>query len=918
MPPAVTVDEWALYPAYRTEVEGGQLIRSTRAAALVVIILSSAFIALDAIAYPEKFGGFLGVRLGLNLVLAAIYVRFARTHPVPSALLGCLAIGGALLWVIEGAGGLLGEYYVGLVLLFVGMPVFMPYSAPQAGVLVTVLLGALAGFPFFEGPIDWRTYLLHLFFPAAAAVECVASCAVLDRARFRDFLRRQEVEKAHEDLKQLDVEKSRFTANVHHELRTPLTLLLAPLDAMLAGEFGPVSDRQREYLATMRSNGARLARLINNLLDLGKIESGKLQLRRRQVRLGSLVEEIASNARPMAERKQVALATHGLGELPMVCVDPDAIEKVVVNLIGNALKFTEAGGRIEIGGQGLPDGGVRLVVADSGCGIPADELERIFDRFAQVDSSSTRRHEGTGIGLSLARELVELHGGRIWAESDGPGRGARIWLELPPGSPDADREPDAIESTGTRGDASAASEEADRRSSRLAEVAAELAPDETCAELRHHVDRLEVGDSRESPSGKEDAPEVLVCEDNPDMRRLLADLLGREFRVRTASNGREGLERIRAAAPSVVVTDVMMPEMSGTELCQAIKADPALAGIPVVIVTSRAEREVRLEGLELGADDYVAKPFHPRELLARVRSLARMRRLQEEAVVRTELLQQANHELEAALAELREAHAQLVHREKMASLGQFVAGIAHEINNPLNFIQGNLFCLREYVDVIRRVLEAYEVAAGVSPEARERLAAARAQADLDQVLADVESAFQGCTEGVERSTTLVADLRTFSRLDHAQKADADLEAALDSTLNLLRSKLTGIRLVKEYGGIPPVECLAGQLNQVFVNLVANAADAVGSDGTIAIRTRVLPHGMVEIEVEDDGKGIEPEHLDKIFDPFFTTKEVGKGTGLGLAISYGVVTRHGGSIRVESQPGRRTRFRVQLPVKSPTS
>src|SRR5262249_35047946 len=189
----------------------------------------------------------------------------------------------------------------------------------------------------------------------------------------------------------------------------------------------------RGYLATMHANGLRLLKLINNLLDLAKLESGRLGISRRRLAPGPAIEALVAAARPLAERKRVALSTRGLAELPELCVDPEAFEKAVVNLVGNALKFTEAGGWIEVLGAPRVDGGARLVVADSGCGIPPTELERIFDRFAQVDASSTRRHEGTGIGLSLVRELVLLHGGSICAESEGVRRGARMLLELPAG-----------------------------------------------------------------------------------------------------------------------------------------------------------------------------------------------------------------------------------------------------------------------------------------------------------------------------------------------------------------------------------------------------------------------------------------------------------------------------------------------------
>jgi signal transduction histidine kinase len=182
------------------------------------------------------------------------------------------------------------------------------------------------------------------------------------------------------------------------------------------------------------------------------------------------------------------------------------------------------------------------------------------------------------------------------------------------------------------------------------------------------------------------------------------------------------------------------------------------------------------------------------------------------------------------------------------------------------------------------------------------------------VLADLGGVLDGCAEGVERTTGLVRDLRTFSRLDQADIAAVDLHAALDSTLNLLRSRMIGIHVERCYGDLPPVECLAGQINQVFMNLLANAADAVGEGGHVTVRTERCPDERVAIDVEDDGGGISPEHLERIFDPFFTTKEPGQGTGLGLAISYGIVTRHGGTLTVRSAPGAGSSFRVELPLR----
>lgn len=363
--------------------------------------------------------------------------------------------------------------------------------------------------------------------------------------------------------------------------------------------------------------------------------------------------------------------------------------------------------------------------------------------------------------------------------------------------------------------------------------------------------------------------------------------------------------------------------------------DPAIAA---VLLAAVAEAEVPCEG----PDASLAVPFRVEKglsavlLLGRRRSgrfyggddrrllhtLANQGAVAIENALALEQLRLWNRDLEDkvtartrdladALDELRETQAQLVHREKMASVGQFVAGIAHEMNNPLAFIEGNLHFLRSYADTLARAVTSFEKAAATGDG--ERLAEIRRELDLDHVLADLGGVLDGCAEGVVRTTGLVRDLRTFSRLDHADIGTVDLHASLDSTLNLLRSRLIGITVERRYGELPPVECLAGQLNQVFMNLLANAADAAGEGGRITVRTECCANARVAIEVEDDGSGITAEHLERIFDPFFTTKEPGQGTGLGLAISYGIVNRHGGTLTVRSTPGARTCFRVELPL-----
>jgi signal transduction histidine kinase len=277
-----------------------------------------------------------------------------------------------------------------------------------------------------------------------------------------------------------------------------------------------------------------------------------------------------------------------------------------------------------------------------------------------------------------------------------------------------------------------------------------------------------------------------------------------------------------------------------------------------------------------------------------------------------EKVRQRTAALAKALDDLRSAQGRLVEHEKMASLGQLVAGIAHEINNPVNFIEGNLGVLNEHAEALGGAIAEFRAAA-----ARGEIAAVDAigeKYDLDFVLEDLRPLLEACKEGVERTTGIVAGLRTFSRLDRASCDHVDLIQGLESTLALVRDRFAAIRVVRELEPLPPVECVAGQIHQVFMNLLSNAADAVAEGGRVTLRSRRVGEDRVQIDVEDDGCGMSEEVRSHIFEPFYTTKPVGKGTGLGLSISYGIVERHSGTLEVESEPGRGSRFVLTLPIR----
>jgi signal transduction histidine kinase len=419
---------------------------------------------------------------------------------------------------------------------------------------------------------------------------------------------------------------------------------------------------------------------------------------------------------------------------------------------------------------------------------------------------------------------------------------------------------------------------------------------------------------------------ILVVDDNPTNIQVLFDVLqASHYQVAVAKSGESALQRLEKHLPDLILLDVMMPGIDGFETCRRLKASDRTQHIPVIFMTALSDTVDKVKGLSLGAVDYITKPIQHEEVLARIRVHLQLQHLQQnlehKVVERTA-------ELQEALDHLQKAQVQLVQSEKMSSLGQLVAGVAHEINNPVNFIYGNLAPASEY---IHDILEVVELFRSHYPEPAPEIQAAIDDVDLDFVSADLPKLLNSMKIGADRIQKIVASLRTFSRMDEAEVKSVDLHDGIDSTLLILQNGLKGhpdrpaIEIVKDYGELPLVECHAGKLNQVFMNLISNAIDALNTAletacfshevPTITIQTRLTHDDQCCIRITDNGPGIDPNHLPKIFNPFFTTKPVGKGTGLGLSISYDIVTNlHQGRLSCQSDAQRGTEFLIYLPVQ----
>jgi signal transduction histidine kinase len=402
---------------------------------------------------------------------------------------------------------------------------------------------------------------------------------------------------------------------------------------------------------------------------------------------------------------------------------------------------------------------------------------------------------------------------------------------------------------------------------------------------------------------------VLIAEDEAVSRHLLQAYLrqwGHE--VVAAADGAEAWRLFQEHEFPLVLSDWVMPEMDGLELIRHIRSRASGAYVYIILLTARAEKQDVIAGLEAGANDFVTKPFDRGELRVRVRAGTRIL------------------ELEQTLAEqnrqLRETQAALVQTEKLASLGQLAAGMAHEINTPIAYVANNLAVLRRDVPAVLQVLDKYregrELLRSLAPEIIALAERLEQEIDLPYIRESLPRLFERSLDGLGRVRDIVKNLRDFARLDEADFKEADLNAAVRSTLEIAvhEIKKMAIDLRTHFAELPAVLCHPGKVNQVILNVLMNAIQACQTGGIVEVKTRKdeSNFGGVAIEIRDNGCGIRREHLPHIFDPFFTTKPVGQGTGLGLSVSYGIIRDHGGIIEVESEVGRGTLFRIRLPLR----
>jgi signal transduction histidine kinase len=818
----------------------------------------------------------------------SMFERLERLADAPfSPHINCYLHVPELVWLQVVSDLLIGLSYVAISLTLAYL-VFRIRNLPFWGMFLAfgVFIVSCGLTHFMEVVVVWDArYWLQGFIKALTAVSSVGTAILLPPlipkalalVRIADLSEERkrrlettnaELERLYKQVTHLDQLRTEFFANVSHELRTPLTLILGPTRRLLGSD--GLTPEQRQALETVALNAGTLLKHVNDLLDVARLEAKGTELRYAVANLSRLVRVGAAHFEVLAAERRIALVVETPEALPAQ-VDVEKGERVLLNLLSNAFKFAPDGGRVRVS-LWSESGEAVLAIADSGPGVSVEMREAIFERFRQGEGGSARRHGGTGLGLAIAREFVGLHQGTL-AVDEAPEGGALFTVTLPLAAP-----PGA--NVGANSDPAGG---------------AETARQEEVAALHGRPDQYEV------LHGKGEAL-VLVVDDNPDMRRFVGDTLAGEFRTATASDGQEGLQKALELRPDLVLSDVMMPGHSGDEMVRQIRARRELAGVPVVLLTAKADDDLRVRMLREGAADYLVKPFAAEELRVRVGNLVAMKRARDVLLQDAEDRQSGleflarevslrKREAEAALEVARTAREQAQHATRVKS--HFLRMMSHELRTPLTPLILNLASLRR--DRAHPLTPAQEALAGKIAESANRLRSL------------IESVLEYAGMQSARPPGLVETLN-LSELAAEVTAEARPEAARKGLV---------LRLT-DTPGLAPLHSDGRLVRLVLANLIDNAVKFT-ERGEVEV-TLAPAAGGAAIAVRDTGPGMPTDRLQAIFEPFEHLEPVQRkhtpGIGLGLAVVRELVQSLGGRIEVDSQVGRGSTFTVVLPSLHP--
>ncbi|MBN1411257.1 MAG: response regulator [Spirochaetales bacterium] len=701
------------------------------------------------------------------------------------------------------------------------------------------------------------------FFPFGVVCFCISQSVLLSRNFIQAYQDREvlmlKIQDSNIRLKELDKLKDEFLANTTHELQTPLHGIIGIAESLRDMGLDMDKPEQKRNFDLIIHSGKRLSILINDIMEFSQLKNSEIQLDRKSVNLRQIVEVVAVFSRQLVKGKPVSIE-NGVGEEILVYADENRLQQILYNLIGNAVKFTETG-TISV----LADKKGKLAevrVRDTGIGIKQEDHEKIFESFKQADGTPSKQHYGVGLGLAITRKLVSLHGGSIHVESR-EGAGSTFIFTLPLSM----------------------------------EKRAAVSGDREL--LAHINDRYLDGDdgndkrveSKTDREADENRIKVLIVDDEEVNRQVLSNYLNAEDRyaVQTAESGMQAMQFFENEEdlPDIVLLDIMMPGLSGYDVCQMIREKHPQIDLPIIIVTARNNIDDLVMGFNMGANDYIPKPFARTELLARIRMQA-------------DLIEFRNKESEINIA--------LFHADRLITLGTSISEIAHEIKNFSAVIKLNIDVLYNWTKSIMPMLDEIQDEKGDFMVDNQY---------FSEIRTEYLELFQRITKNIKNILNLIQSVKKFAQKETLVSEDVNLTRIMEDTEKIcaVRAKKKKVEIVKLLQVVPVIEGNNQYLLQAFVNLVNNAIEAIeGPDGRVILMTALdEKENLIKVSVQDNGVGIAGENCGKIFQKFYTSKRASGGLGLGLPLVQKIVKAHHGEIMVQSEVNEGTTITVTLPL-----